>query len=77
MSGLRKFAAKRLVPLLWVGLNLKIGIIPALVDSGVKYSSVRSDVIVYLYHRSERRTLLLVLCHVCHLKVVRPRLLMQ
>jgi len=55
-SALRKVAATPPASLLWVGLNLKIGKIPALVDTGAQFSCVRSDVIDYLYHRGERCT---------------------
>jgi len=53
VSALRKVAATPPAPLLWVGLNLKIGKIHALVDTGAQFSCVRSDVINYLYHRRE------------------------
>jgi len=56
VGALRKVAATPPAPLLWVGLNLKIGNIPALVDTGTQFSCVRSEVIDYLYHRGERCT---------------------
>jgi len=43
---------------LWVGLNFKVGKVPALVDTGVQFSCVRSDVIDYLYLRVEDCTVL-------------------
>jgi len=54
VSALRKVDSKLPNPLLWVGLNLKIGIIAALVETGAKLSCVRSEVIDYVYHRGER-----------------------
>ena len=56
VSALRKVAATPPAPLLLVGLNLKIGKIPALVDTGAQFSCVRSDVIDYVYRRGERCT---------------------
>ena len=56
VSVLREVAATPPATLLWVGLNLKIRKIPALVDTGAQFSCVRSEVIDYLYHRGERCT---------------------
>jgi len=64
VSALLKVAATFPSPLLWIVLNLKIGTIVALVDTGGKFTCVRSDVMDYLYQRSERRTFLLLVMFV-------------
>ena len=45
-------------PLLWVGLELKTGKVPALLDTGAQFSCIRSDVLRYLHQRGEDSTLL-------------------
>jgi len=65
MRELRKVADTLPAPLLWVGLNLKIGIIPVLLDTGAKFSCVSSYVMDYLYHRGEQRTFFLLSCDFC------------
>ena len=54
VSSLGNVAAKTQDLLLMVDLNLKVGNVLALVDTGDQFSRVRSDVIDYLYHRGER-----------------------
>ena len=44
--------------LLWVGLNFKVGRVPALIDPGAQFSCVRSDVVDYLSQRGEDCTFL-------------------
>ena len=53
LSAFRRVATGALSSLLWVLLNLKIGKIPALVDTGAQFSCIRSDVVEYLYLRGE------------------------
>ena len=54
VSALLNVVATKPATLLWVGLNMKLGKIPTLVDTGPQFSCVRSNVIHYLYHRGER-----------------------
>jgi hypothetical protein len=53
LSAFRKIAAVLPGTLLWVMLNLKMGQVPALVDTGAQFSCIRWDVIEYLYLKGE------------------------
>jgi hypothetical protein len=50
---LRKIAAAPRDSPLWVTLNLKVGQIPALIDTGAQFSCVRTDVAEFLYLTGE------------------------
>jgi hypothetical protein len=53
LNNLRKVTVAPSDPLLWVSLKLKVGTIPALIDTGAQISCVRQDVIEFLYLRGE------------------------
>ena len=61
VSALRMVPTKHPAPLQRGYLNLKIGIFPALVDTGDQFSRVSSDFIDYLCHRGVRCTFFLYL----------------
>jgi hypothetical protein len=53
LNALRKIVATPPCPLLWVGLELKAGKVPALLDTDAQFSCMRSDVLRYLNQRRE------------------------
>ena len=53
LSGLKRITATPFQPLLWVPLELKVGKVPALIDTGAQFSCVRADVAEFLYHMDE------------------------
>jgi len=53
VSGLRKISAVPRGSPLWVNLELKVGKVPALIDTGAQFSCIRSDVAEFLYLREE------------------------
>jgi hypothetical protein len=55
VSSLRKITAAPRDSLLWVTLKLKVGKIPALVDTGAQFSCVTSGVAEFLYLTGESR----------------------
>ena len=53
LSGLKRITATPFQPLLWVPLELKVGKVPALIDTGAQFSCVRADVAEFLFHMDE------------------------
>jgi hypothetical protein len=53
LSGLRKITAVPRDSPLWVTLELKVGKVPALIDTGAQFPCIRSDVAEFLYLREE------------------------
>jgi hypothetical protein len=53
VAAFRKAAAVPPPTLLWFRLKLKLGELPALIDTGAQFSCIRSDVVEYLYMRGE------------------------
>jgi hypothetical protein len=53
LNSLRKVTAAPRDSLLWVTLQLKVGKVPALIDTGAQFSCLRSDVTEFLYLTGE------------------------
>ena len=69
LSGLRKITAVPRDSPLWVTLELKVGTVPALIDTGTQFSCIRSDVAEFVYLREEP-CFHVMFCDVFHVKLL-------
>jgi len=53
MGAFSKVTAVPPAPLLWVDLEVAVGRIPVLVDTGAQFSCLRTDVVEYLHMRGQ------------------------